>query len=305
MNPIQQSVADQVRRAFEEDQYSASGSIVQDAASSDDEQDNFTYRGRSLRLDRAALQQSVRKYVLQQKYPAVAVTADMEEEDEMSPDQAKETTAATKKPKGGKAATTTTGKRKEETRSVPIRTSDITRELDPLGLDDDLDADRDGSIFGQTTCTSNSTWVECDKCKKWRRLRGVIDEKKLPPRWFCSMNKTDPERARCSAPEEEYETSHTPESAADARIRRHLRIWVRRLQSNEAYETRQPTQTRNKKRQISSSKEPYEWVRCCNPSCGKWRAILRIMDAKTNVIDRMPNKEWYCSLINWDEKIGT
>jgi hypothetical protein len=44
------------------------------------------------------------------------------------------------------------------------------------------DPDRDGgSIFGQTAgSAANSTWVECDKCKKWRRLRGVVDEKKLP-----------------------------------------------------------------------------------------------------------------------------
>ena len=109
------------------------------------------------------------------------------------------------------------------------------------------------------------------------------------------MNKNDPERARCSAPEEEYETPNTPESAADARIRKHLRVWVRRLESNENFETRQPTMTRGKKRSaITNAKEPYEWVRCCNPSCGKWRALLRFMDAKQNVIDRAINGEWYC-----------
>src|SRR6476620_33120 len=92
---------------------------------------------------------------------------------------------------------------------------------------------------------------------QWRRLRGIVDEKKLPSRWYCSMNKNDPERARCSAPEEEYDASHTPESAADARTRKHLRVWVRRLQCNEAYEARQPTVTRGKKRALNSSaKEP-------------------------------------------------
>lgn len=114
-----------------------------------------------------------------------------------------------------------------------------------------------------------------------------------------SMNKSDPDRARCSAPEEEYEATHTPESAADARTRKHLRVWVRRLQTNEAYEARQPTLTRGKKRAVaSSSKDPYEWVRCCNPSCGKWRAVLRIMDAKSNVIDRTTDGEWYCRCVD-------
>jgi CW-type Zinc Finger len=147
--------------------------------------------------------------------------------------------------------------------------------------------------------------VECDKCKKWRRLRGVVDEKKLPSRWYCSMNKNDPERSKCSAPEEEYDTNHaTPESAADARVRKHLRVWVRRLQCNEAYEARQPTLTRGKKKAQSSSKEPYEWIRCCNPSCGKWRCLLRIMEAKT-VIDKTQDGEWYCVMNTWDEKVAS
>mmetsp|Transcript_5654 Transcript_5654/g.12025 ORF Transcript_5654/g.12025 Transcript_5654/m.12025 type:complete len:246 (+) Transcript_5654:117-854(+) len=163
----------------------------------------------------------------------------------------------------------------------------------------------EGSIFGQTTGASNSTWVECDKCKKWRRLRGVVDDSKLPKKWYCTMNRNDPERARCSAPEEEYDAP-PHESAADARTRKHLRVWVRRLQCNEQYESRLPTLTRGKKRSVaSSSKEPHEWIRCCNPSCGKWRAILRVMDAKQNVIDRTSNGEWYCVMNTWDEKTAS
>merc|ERR1711933_443269 len=115
-----------------------------------------------------------------------------------------------------------------------------------LGVVDSVDEDYDrdgGSIFGQTTGTTNSTWVECDKCKKWRRLRGVVDTKKLPSKWYCAMNKNDPEHAKCSAPEEDYDdpSISTPESATDHRARKHLRLWVRRLQCNEAYEARLPT----------------------------------------------------------------
>jgi len=165
----------------------------------------------------------------------------------------------------------------------------------------------ESSIFGQTTGSSNSTWVECDKCKKWRRLRGVVDAKKLPSKWYCTMNRKDPERAKCSAPEEEYnETPNTPESATDQRTRKHLRLWVRRLQCNEHYEARLPTMTRGKRRNnISSSKEPYEWVRCCNPSCGKWRALLRSMEASSSVMDSAKNGEWYCVLNTWDEKTAS
>jgi hypothetical protein len=150
-------------------------------------------------------------------------------------------------------------------------------------LDHDIQLPDDGgSIFGQTTgSSSNSTWVEFDKCHKWRRLRGVVDEKKLPSKWHCTMNRNDPDRNKCSAPEEEYDVQHNiPESAADARARKHLRVWVRRLQGQEIYEARQPTLTRGKKRAVSASRnDPYEWIKCCNASCGKWQAILRITDA--------------------------
>jgi len=53
----------------------------------------------------------------------------------------------------------------------------------------------------------HETWVECDNCKKWRKLRNSIDDEKLQSTWFCSMNTTDPERSSCTSPEEEYETT--------------------------------------------------------------------------------------------------
>ena len=56
---------------------------------------------------------------------------------------------------------------------------------------------------------------------------------------------------------------------------------------------------------VNNSKEPLEWIRCCNPSCGKWRAILRTMDAKQNVIDRTLDGEWYCVMNTWDEKAAS
>lgn len=162
----------------------------------------------------------------------------------------------------------------------------------------------ESSIFGQTTGSSNATWVECDKCKKWRRLRGIVDAKKLPPKWYCTMNRNDPERAKCSAPEEEYEAPVTPETLTDQRARKHLRLWVRRLQCIENYESRLPTMTRGKRRNTTNAKDPYEWVRCCNPSCGKWRAVLRSMEA-ASVIDAAKNGEWYCVLNTWDEKTAS
>ena len=383
LSPAQQAAQEQMRRALEEDQYSLAGSIIihHDPDHLDDDDDatddgdhpytNYTYhyRGSAVRLDKAAMIQAVRKYILleqrlqqQHNLNGTAVNGILDDfnhdndddddgndgdddfdevygtgEDDGDVDVAYGSnptdTAGTSTRRSGAASgsganyanKTASGigtnnnnnnnkkkKRKDELtqlqEDVKLQNQQPIASKDPLSLDPDDDLDRDGgSIFGATTGQSNSTWVECDKCKKWRRLRGVVDEKKLPSKWYCSMNKNDPERARCSAPEEEYETSHTPESAADSRTRKHLRVWVRRLQCNEAYESRQPTLTRGKKRNAvsSSSTNPYEWVRCCNPSCGKWRALLRIMDAKGNVVDRTTDGEWYCVMNNWDEKMAS
>lgn len=396
-----QALNEQMRRALEEEQYSANGSIVD--TESDDDGEPYLYRGQPVRLDRAALLQAVRKYTTTQPYYSYGGTmttttgshagaaggamgasvlgatnvvgpVPLHARDasggggsssaaNYSSDSDGRNMAALNRRDGRNVLTSRGGGDGGALVASGIHSSVTGGAASPGGgidtavgggggggtdFDDvvhasnhDLDG---GSIFGQTTGSSNSTWVECDKCKKWRRLRGVVDEKKLPSKWYCSMNKNgtcvfvgpgrmafavhlmichdgflvlslsynsclgglDPERARCSAPEEAYETPHTPESAADARTRKHLRVWVRRLQCNEAYEARQPTLTRGKKRAAaSSSKEPYEWVRCCNPSCGKWRALLRIMDAKSSVMDRTTDGEWYCVMNTWDEKAAS
>lgn len=309
-------VNEQMRRALEEDQYSAQGSIVD---TDSDEDDTFLYRGQPIRLDRTALLHAVRKYN-NWRVSTTTHAEDEDEDDEDRSDVAALATVVNSTIKGGAVLANENGGNGNNNNNSGIINNkgqnNKKKKKDDMLLDKDIakceevpedDFDRDGgSIFGQTTGASNSTWVECDKCKKWRRLRGVVDEKKLPSKWYCSMNKNDPERARCSAPEEEYETPHTPESAADARTRKHLRIWVRRLQCNEAYEARQPTLTRGKKRAVAStSKDPYEWVRCCNPSCGKWRSLLRMMDAKSAVLDRAVDGEWYCVMNTWDEKMAS
>jgi CW-type Zinc Finger len=319
LNAAQQAVNEQMLRALEEDQYSAAGSIVDTES---DEDDEYMYRGKPVRLDRSAIQQAIKKMAHLERMGAAASSSGVASgggtsaanNTASSGDGDKELEDGGGIGRGGIKKKQQQKKKDDHSASgiAALMDDDVAMTGVSCKLADDFsdaeeDLDRDGgSIFGATTGSSNSTWVECDKCKKWRRLRGVVDEKKLPTKWYCSMNRNDPERARCSAPEEEYDTLQTPESAADSKARKHLRVWVRRLQCNEAYEARQPTLTRGKKRATaSSSKDPYEWVRCCNPSCGKWRAVLRIMDAKSNVIDRTKDGEWYCVMNTWDEKTAS
>jgi len=321
LTSAQQAANEAMRRVLEEDQYSALGSIVD---TDSDEEDVYVSRdGHPVRLDRTSLLQAARKLVGTAQKRRNVGGAGSAAGSATGPNPPKSKSPVPDFGESGidKGDTGADATAKDDARSKDRSDTDAGgsgsasgasssakkdhHSYDPLGLEQEEDLDREGSIFGQTTGSSNSTWVECDKCKKWRRLRGVVDEKKLPSKWYCSMNKNDPERARCSAPEEEYEAVHTPESAADARTRKHLRVWVRRLQCQESYEARQPTLTRGKKKAVTSSKEPYEWVRCCNPSCGKWRCLLRIMDAKQQVVDRVTDKEWYCVMNTWDEKMAS
>lgn len=365
----QAAVNEMMRKALEEDKYSALGSIVD--TDSDDDYDvgavakstvivnaasipapttsgaDAPSKGArtspvpmpssaagaastAVRLDRNVLQAAMRKRLRleEQKAAPRAITDDIYlsgDEDEYGSDAADDMSGGGSAPgsRRGSPTPSDASRRRARRGSWPgtdtedkgvasaksgAGGADAAGGLGGLGGDDDelMDEFEEASIFGATAGGSNATWVECDKCKKWRRLRGVVDAKKLPSKWYCHMNKGDPERAKCSAPEEEYETPATPESMQDMRTRKHLRLWVRRLQCNEAYESRLPTMTtRGKKRSATTSaKEPYEWVRCCNPSCGKWRALLRFMDAST-VMEQCKNGEWYCVLNTWDEKAAS
>ncbi|CAL9208234.1 unnamed protein product [Musa hybrid cultivar] len=51
---------------------------------------------------------------------------------------------------------------------------------------------------------SSETWVQCDACRKWRRLseRSTLD---TAAAWFCSMN-NDPIHQNCGAPEESWDS---------------------------------------------------------------------------------------------------
>ncbi|GKY92901.1 hypothetical protein MPSEU_000259100 [Mayamaea pseudoterrestris] len=278
------------------EQYSAIGSIIY----SDDEVENEVgddaddvqmYRGRPVALDHKSLLQAARVYMNTDKR-VIDLNSDEDANDATQP---RSVASSNQKPI-----------RTARTSTTPRGLGSHNNRLSIDSLNEEEELYNGASIFGQTQ-GQNATWVECDKCKKWRRLRGKVDASKLPTRWFCSMNKTDAARAKCSAPEEAYDEgqSVTPESAADARARKHFRVWSRRIKTQEAYEAGQPPMTRGKKKQVAGSKDPYEWVRCCNPSCGKWRSLLRVMGAKSHVIDRTANGEWYCVMNPWDEKMAS
>lgn len=45
-------------------------------------------------------------------------------------------------------------------------------------------------------------WVACDKCEKWRQIPDYISDFELRGIWYCSMNRWNPHKAFCEAPED-------------------------------------------------------------------------------------------------------
>ncbi|XP_017278202.1 MORC family CW-type zinc finger protein 3 isoform X3 [Kryptolebias marmoratus] len=60
-----------------------------------------------------------------------------------------------------------------------------------------------------TITRPDQTWVHCDDCMKWRKLPDEINVKRLPKKWFCSMN-PDPQFRSCLVDEEAEDSDNEP-----------------------------------------------------------------------------------------------
>ena len=160
LTAAQQAVNEQMRRALEEDQYSANGSIVDTDSDGDDQQ--YVYKGQSVRLDRNYLVQAARKHLWLGRGGGPNVSASKKSDDNDETDSRR---GGRKKKKGKRS------KDENHVSSLKDRSdNDMSSGIGGTCIKvNDNDYERDeGSIFGQTTGSSNSTWVECDKCKKVR-----------------------------------------------------------------------------------------------------------------------------------------
>lgn len=62
----------------------------------------------------------------------------------------------------------------------------------------------------------NFEWVECVICRTWRKLPKHVKTASLPDKWDCSMNKWDPKRNSCTAPQEKSETAQSTKGRCNA-----------------------------------------------------------------------------------------
>jgi hypothetical protein len=167
----QQTAAnEQMRRALEDDAYSALGSIVD----TDTDEDDCEFRTRSgkIRLDRTTILAAMRKRMWVERMTDGNTNSGGATTIVAGPPGA--TSSA-----GGNAdsGASTKKKRKKVVVAVPSTAvarrgkDDAPKASADADLNDDVLERDEGSIFGQTTGSSNATWVECDKCKKVRLER--------------------------------------------------------------------------------------------------------------------------------------
>eukprot|EP01038_Epipyxis_sp_PR26KG_P008538 gene8538-11540_t len=148
-------------------------------------------------------------------------------------------------------------------------------------------------------------WVQCNNCDKWRSLPHHVNINSLPDIWYCSLNTFDPSRMNCEAAEEDYKRA---EEEQHGQVKSFLKLWTKRLKNGDRAENRLPPSalTRGRKRKLD-----VEWIRCCNPSCGKWRAVLRSVETIAMMHRLNKNKKfgagplWYCSMNSWDDSTSS
>jgi len=165
VSAAQVAVNEQMRRALEEDQYSAVGSVVD--TDSEEEENHYRTRSGMVRLDRAMILQSMRKRLWMERMNGSSGSALVASPlDDLAEEQATNRNRKKKRKKGRRH-------KEEDNTGGPVEDHDNERAEDAQGdtvtaaEDATEEVDRDeGSIFGQTTGSSNATWVECDKCKK-------------------------------------------------------------------------------------------------------------------------------------------
>lgn len=93
-------------------------------------------------------------------------------------------------------------------------------------------------------------------------------------------------------------------------MRTFLKVWAKKLRCADRAESKLPpsavTRGRNKR-----SRNEIEWIKCSNPSCGKWRQCLSTLDTSA-LLRKMnnnrwsnENSKWFCSMNSWDETVAS
>lgn len=151
---------------------------------------------------------------------------------------------------------------------------------------------------GSTSGGGTVSWVQCNKCQKWRKTPAHIIVDDLPEEWYCSLNTWNPLYAKCSAKEEQDDpTTDQTTGAATASANQHTSTPATKEKSakgkkpqNQNVSFASPTGNTPGAALVTKT----NWVRCEQKNCKKWRKVPHYID-----VDKLPEK-WYCSMNTWN-----
>jgi hypothetical protein len=139
-------------------------------------------------------------------------------------------------------------------------------------------------------------WVQCNRCKKWRKVPGQIDISVFPEKWFCHFNRWAPQYASCNVKQEEDDSNEnsthnvllqhpTNRGGGGTKKGQANLAAVIANASAAAQALPAPGQTVIKK---------IQWVQCEKKGCKKWRKVPAHIDMSV-----FPEK-WFCDMNTWN-----
>jgi hypothetical protein len=132
-------------------------------------------------------------------------------------------------------------------------------------------------------------WVECNKCKKWRKVPSDIAPS-LPDVWTCTMNNWNPITNKCIVKEETEESPFFPIIGLGSEIQPiPLPPKPKGSAGRRAFAPAAVTVTPG-----VPVKKVTQWVQCERRNCKKWRKVPAHISMKS-----LPEK-WYCEMNSWD-----
>lgn len=133
---------------------------------------------------------------------------------------------------------------------------------------------------GEPVTAGTVNWVQCMKCKKWRKVPESINVSDLPDHWLCTMNSWAPAFAKCSVKEEQEEPSLGGLQNSNKQQRRNTGAAVAPNISG-------------------AVKTVTQWVQCEKKNCKKWRKV----PAHINMA-KFPEK-WFCEMNYWQTEVAS
>ena len=113
--------------------------------------------------------------------------------------------------------------------------------------------------------TKKEEWVQCDRCKKWRKLPSRVSAKKLPDIWYCEMTTWGRRKVTCDTP----------------------------VHSDKKKSSNVVNNSKKNKEEEEKKIAKVEWVQC--ETCLTWRKLPLTIKASS-----LPDK-WYCRMNHWDK----